>query len=290
MVNIPTTEKWPTYDGDLMIYQTGTSEKLVPPMNTNLYTIYVNGMATAAGDFKYQCLNLSKLFSCRIGGVFNQSNGGLLDVAQCISDYKYVCAQEGFTSFSTFLGGTILSVFGPGSNTNPATSRLFEVLATYGSMWPSKPICIIAHSQGNLIASGALYTLAAWLKMNGLPCPAIKVFALASPAPAWPQSQLSNLSVKPYTNLDDPIPYLSVLRSFSGNIEVTGLAGGELTFDAHDLNTYEANSVFVCDLRRTLFPSWHWLREVTVVGKMKLPLDQEYEAYKEKEKIKHSLH
>jgi hypothetical protein len=259
MSNIQPTEQWPSYDGEFMIYQTTISgDKLVPPLDTNKYMIYVNGIATKAGDFKYQCQNLSSLFSCRIVGVFNKSNGYALDVMQCISDYDFIIDNTGICSFSTFTGAVLLSPLGlvlPKIN-NPATATVFYLLATYGALWPSKPICILAHSQGNLITSGGLCLFAKWLQEKSLPCPDIKVFAVASPAPQYPESQLAKLNVKYITDPDDPVTYLSVLRSFSGNVEFTGSADRKLTFDAHDLSSYESKWPFIHEVRRTLFPDW----------------------------------
>jgi len=79
-------------------------------------------------------------------------------------------------------------------------------------------VMIVCHSQGNLITSNALNALS-WVLGRGLP--EVRVFALASPAPYWP----GGINRKAYTNLQDPVTWLSLGTSQLGDSPINVAIG-----------------------------------------------------------------
>ena len=100
--------------------------------------------------------------------------------------------------------------------TNQATRSLFLLL--YDELQKAPKVFIVCHSQGNLITSNALNALS-WVLGRGLP--EVRVFALASPAPYWP----GGINRKAYTNLQDPVTWLSLGTSQLGDSPINVAIG-----------------------------------------------------------------
>ena len=141
---------------------------------------------------------------------------------------------------------------------NAATESLFWLLMEELKSAPQ--IFLACHSQGNLIASNAI-SAASWVL--GRLLHEINVFALASPATGWP----GGARVKPYTNVQDPVTWLSLGHSQFGTdalswvtgkkpwkatLEVpdVGIPGRPWTwFAAHSILEYIYQKDFIIDLR-----------------------------------------
>jgi hypothetical protein len=136
---------------------------------------------------------------------------------------------------------------------NLATVGLFEFLMD--NIWPMPKIDIVCHSQGNFIVSCALGGVK--LASRGKLPRAVSVFALASPAPYWPQ--VPGLLLHFYDNMHDIVPYLSLTRSFWPATSQWVTWGGSYWLfqgihDRHSFKTYidPQFTLFANDLRATL--------------------------------------
>lgn len=177
----------PQNDGDVRNYNLSGSAQ----SNPRIY--FVNGIRVLPEDHALTAAYLSLLVEHPVNGVYNKTAGvklgSLADGLQCVADYL----QNSLARLSseskrgnpgrireqdipTFLMNIeqIYTVW------NRATLSLFKQLVQnrhYKQL-------IIAHSQGNLITSNALFVLEDVLGAQALS--KIRVYSLASPAPAWP--------------------------------------------------------------------------------------------------------
>ena len=173
----------PTQDGEVHQYNLSKSGSNAP----RIY--YVNGIRVAGRDHALVAAMLSLLVERPIQGVHNKTNGGIVDLGQCLLDY---------TQNATARMGANRSLV-PDQNINPsdipkvvddvikkslvwnkATAALFRQIA----LNISRPQMIIAHSQGNLVTSNALFIVERVLGSRYLGN--VRVYSLASPSPAWP--------------------------------------------------------------------------------------------------------
>lgn len=279
----------PEKDGEINPYVA-----VLPPNNSpRIY--YVNGIQTTGAGHAQSAMALSVLTEHVVYGVHNATAGigaGIaLDFLQCLGDW--------FDSFASQVGefgvgainGAVNKMLNwvrektgrqPGNPVNAAnairsrlseqqrvalvetlmTSRnlatlaLFRQLATHRD---SKQI-IVAHSQGNLITAGALWSMA--IAYGNASLKDMQVFSLASPSPAWPEGINYRRKVYGHTNdlvtLCDPHNWTFISEKvFSGKFGRTagdwrkhgtsalpGLAG-------HDLNRNVALN-FYTTIRREL--------------------------------------
>ncbi|PQO30574.1 hypothetical protein C5Y96_13975 [Blastopirellula marina] len=179
----PTIPAVPSKDGDVNTYNL-----LNIPANTpRLY--YVNGIRNSAKDHALTASLLSILCEHPVQGVYNQSNGAILDLGQCLLDYTQNASARVFGNRKLVPGKTlrddevqkIVDETIKGSFVwNQATVTLFkEVANNYG-----RNTLIVAHSQGNLITSNALFIIERVFGSAALKY--VRVYSLASPSPAWP--------------------------------------------------------------------------------------------------------
>ena len=132
---------------------------------------------------------LSLLVERPINGVHNKTNGGLVDLGQCSLDYLQNATAR--------IGANRKLV--PDRNIAPhEIPRIVDETIKDAIVWNKataalfKEVClnimrqqmIIAHSQGNLITSNALFMVERVLGSKYLGN--IRVYSLASPSPAWP--------------------------------------------------------------------------------------------------------
>jgi len=179
----PTIPTVPTRDGELNKYNL-----LSAPVNSpRLY--YVNGIRNSAKDHALTASLLSILCEHPVHGVYNLSNGAILDLGQCVLDYTQNAAARVFgnrklvpgkkidtSEIKKIIDDTVSGSF----VWNQATVTLFrEVANNYGHK-----TLIVAHSQGNLITSNALFIIERIFGSSALEH--VRVYSLASPSPAWP--------------------------------------------------------------------------------------------------------
>lgn len=166
------------------------------------------------------------------------------DIVQCAQDYKrcvelfLLDAQLGplFRANPRFAREFARLYF----MDNPAVLRLLEFLND--DQWGSQRLVLFCHSQGNLVAAGALFALRA-LRDPSPPRPTV-VFAVASPAPNWPV----NVDVRFYS---DPLDVVPLLAPHSSYRRGTNLSVSRRPFpENHAISTYAAHTPLYDDLAR----------------------------------------
>lgn len=178
--SIPTV---PNKDGEINKYNLLNMAVSTP----RLY--YVNGIRNSAKDHALTASLLSILCEHPVYGIYNLSQGALVDLGQCLLDYTQNASARVFGNRKLIPGKTlrddevkkIVEETVKGSVIwNQATVSLFrEVANNYG-----RNMLIVAHSQGNLITSNALFIIERVFGSAALKY--VRVYSLASPSPAWP--------------------------------------------------------------------------------------------------------
>jgi hypothetical protein len=176
----------PQDDGEVNCYNLGNAGA----PSARVY--FVNGIRVSGRDHAVTACLLSLLIERPVWGVYNRTTGAVsglvFDVAQCMLDYTQNATAR-LTSHRNLDRPAVPDAEVPEllkkvkRNSivwNTATLRLFEELVLHRHT----PQMIVAHSQGNLITSNALFILEDMLGARGLSN--IRVYSLASPAPAWP--------------------------------------------------------------------------------------------------------
>jgi hypothetical protein len=177
----------PTKDGDVNCYDLSVSGVGEP----RIY--FVNGIRVLPNEHAVTAAYLSLLIERPVWGVYNQTAGqklgSIVDVLQCVLDFAQNSVAR--TTSSSNLGKSpkvpenkiddfLRDLDKKYVVWNQATLELFRQLVIHRH----ERQLIIAHSQGNLITSNALFVLEDVLGSAGLSN--IRVYSLASPAPAWP--------------------------------------------------------------------------------------------------------
>ena len=180
--------KVPSGDGELNEYNLTQSTQVLP----RIY--YVNGIRVLGRDHALTAALLSLITERPVWGVYNKTSGlvsGLVyDFKQCLMDYaqnvsaRTVGANRKLVPDQRVpkhrIPAVAEEVIRNSVVWNVATVTLFRQLMLNSG----NPQMIIAHSQGNLITSNALFVLEQTLGSQALRN--IRVYSLASPAPAWP--------------------------------------------------------------------------------------------------------
>jgi hypothetical protein len=214
--------------------------------------VFVNGIMNTAEEHLTSCNQIINATGCEVIGVYNQKGTEnvlvssalrtafifenlTFDLGQCISDQVGLLARGA-------IGYT-------GNSPNGCTNSLLNLIIEHGQNWPTRPLCIMAHSQGNLITSNALMQYSA-LMSGRVPAklitdPILKaaiargpvrihVFAVASPAMTWPTNNF--ISMHAYWHRFDPVTGLSGNR----NLRATLAGHGTITSwgFGHSLDTY----------------------------------------------------
>lgn len=177
----------PSLDGEVNEYNLTQSSVAAP----RIY--FVNGIRVVGREHALTAGYLSVLIERPVWGVYNKTAGvrlgSVVDIAQCLLDYTQNAtarlgsqgnlnkpAQVPDHKIPEFLSrldrGYIVW--------NKATLQLFKELVRH----KGQRQLIVAHSQGNLITSNALFVLEEVFGSASLQN--IRVYSLASPAPAWP--------------------------------------------------------------------------------------------------------
>ncbi len=177
----------PTVDGQVNLYNLGNSSAFTP----RIY--FVNGMRVLPRVHAVTASYLSLLIERPIWGVHNATAGmrigSVVDLAQCLLDYmQNAGARLGSRSnlnkaprvseeqVPEFLANLHKNY----TVWNQATLSLFKELVINRH----ERKMIIAHSQGNLVTSNALFVLEDVLGSASLA--KVRVYSLASPSPGWP--------------------------------------------------------------------------------------------------------
>lgn len=180
------TARIPSEDGEVNSYNLGWAG------SSSARVYFVNGIRVSGRDHAVTAGLLSLLLENPVWGVYNRTAGAIsglvFDVAQCMLDYTQNATAR-LTSHRNLHRPPVPDAEVPEllrkvkRNSvvwNNATFRLFEELVLHRHT----PQMIVAHSQGNLITSNALFVLEDMLGSSALSN--IRVYSLASPAPAWP--------------------------------------------------------------------------------------------------------
>ncbi len=177
----------PSADGEVNVYNLSQASADSP----RIY--FVNGIRVPPRDHAVSAALLSLLTEHPVHGVYNRTagliSGFVFDLAQCLADYtQNATARLGSKSNAGRLRDVadhelpalVDEVMSRSVVWNKATASLFRQLV----LNRSQRQLIVAHSQGNLIASNALFVYED--VMGGSSMGNIRVYSLASPAPAWP--------------------------------------------------------------------------------------------------------
>lgn len=270
----------PKYDGHICEYRYyGTSPRRK--------IIFVNGMANKKEDHQVACVDLMYATGCEVVGIYNQSGfkgpvgpgnkkptSGMIyrrvafraAVKSLVGPFSIVldkfddeiddlgqCARD-----DVRLVGRGLGLYS-GDSSNECENSLFNYLVHQGTTWPSKPICIVAHSQGNLITSNALMRYTAFMSSKNTKDPElqkiikkghahIQVFAVASPAPTWGTNEY--IKATPYFHSGDIVQLLSMGRNDRGVQNGHGAVLGQSM--EHAFSTHLLNKRLVRDICKTM--------------------------------------
>ena len=176
------TIKIPSSDGEINEYN------LTPPVTSNVRIHYVNGIRTEGKDHARTAALLSLLTEHPVWGVYNKTGGALLDLGQCALDFFQNATARG-TSRGLVpdqnvpaheIPQRVDQVINDAFIWNKATVALFKSLA----LNLQTRQMVVAHSQGNMVTSNALFVLEGTLGSQALKN--IRVYSLASPSPGWP--------------------------------------------------------------------------------------------------------
>jgi len=241
--------------------------------------LYINGMNTLPETHAETAILLSTITEREVTGIYNATRGFAVDFGQCVLDsiqstgFQLLEFSEAavnrlvddvkrrFGSRSseptkvgnelrktltlaqrTFLFDKVLGL------TNPATASLFRWLIEH----PGQRVFIVAHSQGNLVTSGALWALQSVSGPSALTN--LQVYSLASPSPAWPDG--INFKIKVYGHSNDLVPFADPKALVRRNREQTGdwrpLGTNIGLGNRHDVASNMLNSNFAKRIRSDL--------------------------------------
>ncbi|QDV45644.1 hypothetical protein Enr13x_55230 [Stieleria neptunia] len=200
--------------------------------------LYVNGINTPPDVHQNIAILISSITKTPVTGVYNATDGMLGDLKQCVGDWVRIfgsqIGEEGFFSdrlsesainkiAGTSVAGRISAPYlhalreawiAP-SEIKPAKKTVDEVrkglrrnaaaLSLFDEITRNlnRPKIIIAHSQGNLVTSFALWAVQALYGTKGMSN--LQVRSISSPSPAWPRG--INHRIKVYGQKDDLVTW-----------------------------------------------------------------------------------
>jgi hypothetical protein len=235
----------PSYGGALVLYtsaETLAGKRLV----------FVNGIANSPTDHRKACERLCGLTNCEVLGVYNQT-GLTADFASGETRNTLEKLFDGTFDFGQAIADDLGSlvrriVQGRTGILNGCTASLLALLLAEGARWPNYPLCIVAHSQGNLIVSNALMRYTRLVTRNKLVPPQIHVLAVASPSLVWPPRRHAYIRVDRFYHCADPVRIV-------GNNWV-GIKKERSTMTAnsakHSFESYLNDELFIRALRDSL--------------------------------------
>jgi hypothetical protein len=177
----------PSADGEVNVYNLSKSGASTP----RIY--FVNGIRVLPKDHALTAAYLSLLIEHPVHGIYNKTAGvklgSVVDLLQCVADFTQNAGARLTSRLNQNKAPKVSDAEMPMFLDslekkylvwNKATLSLFRQLITHRH----ERQLIVAHSQGNLITSNALFVLEDILGAAGLK--KIRVYSLASPSPAWP--------------------------------------------------------------------------------------------------------
>ncbi len=194
--------------------------------NHSRRVLFINGMDNQPKNHADSALGLSLMLGCPVIGVFNNTNGVLLDIAQCVTDKMQLASVQssskiGFAGWVDAVdalhkagklvnpGLTRVDLVGSLIKNNPATYALYALLVSGGVNAKGTPI--YSHSQGNLITSNALTAVA--LAKGTAAIAGIEVNSFGSPCRYWPPG----IKRKNYAFSLDPVSALDLRIDMSSS-------------------------------------------------------------------------
>lgn len=177
------TLKIPSSDGDINPYDLTHSNVVSPRIH------YVNGIRTDGTTHAKTAALLSLLTERTVWGVFNQTGGMMRDLGQSALDFLQNAGARAAS------GKQLTPATGVAAQDIP---KLVEDVIKRSVVWNQgtvalfrslmlniqSPQMVVAHSQGNMLTSNALFIIERTLGSQALRN--IRVYSLASPSPGWP--------------------------------------------------------------------------------------------------------
>ena len=244
----------PKQDGDITLYfQSLAAEQ--PGFQHQGRAIFVNGMDNTGENHAEAALALSLLQFRPVIGVFNQSGGTIVDIAQCIADKGVLSQVQSQAVLSSagwatavdaayFIAKKIkpqlnkIDFVGALIASNAATFALYRLLVNSSQDFRRKTP-IFCHSQGNLLASNALTAVA--LALGPQAILGIEVNSFGSPCRYWP----AGINRTNFAFTLDPVSWLDL------RMDGTSSKVGQLDF-THGFAFYMKNDAeFVVNRFRT---------------------------------------
>jgi hypothetical protein len=232
----------PYGDGDVKYF---FPDQLPYRSGTQFY--YVNGIKTTPAGHQAIAELIANITESTVCGIYNLTNGMAADLKQCLGDWVRIVSnqigEEGFfrDRLSQSAINALASVSIPARLSAPWLHAMRDAfIAPVEIMAGSKSDekiraalkrneasyslydeltkrlgasqIVVAHSQGNLITSFALWGIQAVYGSQGLAN--IQVRSISSPSPAWPRG--INHQIKVYGQSDDPVTWADP-KNLTGN-------------------------------------------------------------------------
>jgi hypothetical protein len=201
----------PSTDGEIRLY-TPPGVKTSPHFDPGRRVIFINGMANTGAAHVASALGLAELQMCPVIGVYNATEGGLLDLRQCVED-KYQFHGVGADSAADALeravskakqqgrpAATKETVMAEVLARNPASRAMFDLLRQP----EHRQTEIVAHSQGNIILCNALHALVAAGREDAVRGRVVNTFGSPVVPANWPAS----LRLREFGFTWDPVTWL----------------------------------------------------------------------------------
>jgi hypothetical protein len=240
------TNRTPTEDGQLVEFK--PTDKCYASLRTAADFYYVNGIATTGEVHQQTAETIANITESLCRGIYNRTSGMGADLFQCSGDWLYIfrsqLGEEGFLSdrLSQAAINSITSIFSSMRHANPFLHAIREAWIAPSHIQPKRkkvldtirdalrrnpaslrlfdelgrcsvrPQIVVAHSQGNLITSSAVWALQAAYGSRALAN--IHIRSISSPAPAWPRG--INNRIKVYGQKDDIVTMFDP-KNLTGN-------------------------------------------------------------------------
>ena len=201
----------PVADGAVFLY-TPKGVAASPHFNRSRRVIFINGMANTGKAHVESAMGLAELQMCPVIGVYNATDGALLDLRQCVED-KYQFHGPGADSAAESLeravaaakqsgkpAATKQSVMAEALERNPASRAMFELLCRP----EHRSTEIVAHSQGNIILCNALHALVAAGRDDAVRGRIVNTFG----SPVVPGNWPAGLALREFGFTWDPVTWL----------------------------------------------------------------------------------
>lgn len=231
----------PTYDGHVLSYWPEAS-----PRGLAKKFYYVNGINTDPKTHRIVAEIIANITQSRVTGIYNATGGTMVDLTQCVGDwiniFRSQVGEQGFfqdrlsqsaidrlSSISTTIAN--LSPFAHAmreahiapdeiartrslKSMRKALKRNLASLSLFDQITRNLDArqIIVAHSQGNLITSFALWGVQAVYGSRALS--KLQIRSISSPSPAWPRG--INHRIKVYGQRDDPVTWFDP-KNWTGN-------------------------------------------------------------------------